>query len=130
MLVVRVHAANVFGGKTARQVITNLFSSLHTVKKIWGDRAYSGAGLSNWALPQFECQFEVVRKKKGQRGFHVLPRRWVVERIFAWLSRWHRLSKDYERKPIPSETQVYFAFSRLFLRQICNDQTPYKMAVR
>jgi len=55
VLVVRVHTANVFEGKTARQVITNLFSSLHTVKKIWGDRAYSGADLSNRVLTQFEC---------------------------------------------------------------------------
>jgi len=94
VLVVRVHAANVFDGKAARQVITNLFSSLHTVKKIRGDRAYSGADLFNWVLTPFECQREVVRKKKGQRGFYVLPRRWVVERTFAWLSRWRRLSKD------------------------------------
>jgi|GEM_PF-2489443 len=64
VLVVRVHVANVFGGKAARQVITNLFSSLHTVKKIWGDRAYSGADLSNRVLTQFECQLGVVRKKK------------------------------------------------------------------
>jgi len=116
VLVFRVHAANVFDGKAARQVITNLFSSLHTVKKIWGDRAYSGAERSNWVLTQFECPLEVVRKKKGQRGFHFLPRRWVVERTFGWLSRWRRLSKDSERKLTSSETQVYFASSRLLLR--------------
>ena len=66
VLVVRVHAANVFDGKAARQVITNLFSSLHTVKKIWSDRAYSSADLSNWVLTQFERPLKVVRKKKGQ----------------------------------------------------------------
>jgi len=60
VLVVRVHAANVFDSKAARQVITNLFSILHTVKKIWGDRADSGADLSNWVLTQFECPLEVV----------------------------------------------------------------------
>jgi len=130
VLVVRVHAANVSDGKAARQVITNLFSILHTVKKIWGDRADSGADLSNWVLIQFEYPLEVVRKKKGQRGFHILPRRWVVERTFAWLIRWRRLSKDYEWKPTSSETQVYFASSRLLLRQICDHQAPYKMAVR
>jgi len=124
VFVVRIHAANVFDGKAARQVITNLFSILHTVK-IWGDRAYSGADLSNWVLTQFECLLEVVRKKKGQRGFHVLPRCWVVERTFAWLSRWRRLSNDYEQKPTSSQTQIYFASSRLLLQQICNHQTPY-----
>jgi len=69
VLVVRVHAANVFDGKAARQVITNLFSSLHTVKKIRGDRAYSGADLFNWVLTPFECQREVVRKKKRTARF-------------------------------------------------------------
>ena len=72
---------------------------------------------SNWVLTPFECQREVVRKKKGQRGFH-------------WLSRWRRLSNNYERKPTSSETQVYFTSSRLLRRQICNHQTPRKMAVR
>jgi len=56
----------------------------------------------------------------------VLPRRWVVERTFAWPVRSRRLSKDYERKPTSSEAQVCFASSRLLLRQICNNQTPYK----
>jgi len=64
-----VHATSVFDAKAARRVITNLFSILHTVEKIWGDRADSGADLSNWALTQFECPLEVVRllvKEKGQ----------------------------------------------------------------
>jgi len=86
------------------KVKTVNFMQLATAKKIWGDRAYSGADLFNRVLTQFECQLEVGRKKKGQRGFHVLPRRWVVERTFAWLSRWRRLSKDYARKPTSSET--------------------------
>jgi len=65
VLVVQVLTANVFDGKAARQVITNLFSILHTVKKIWGDRADFGVELSNWVLTQFECPLEIVRKKKG-----------------------------------------------------------------
>jgi len=59
----------VFDGKAARQVITNLFSTLHTVKKIWGDRADSGADLSNWVLTQFECPLEVVNKEKRTARF-------------------------------------------------------------
>ena len=129
LIVVWVHAANVFDGKAARQVIANLFLLLHTVKIIWADSAYSGAELLDWVSFQFECVLEVVRRKKGIRGFHVLPRRWVVERTFAWLVRSRRLSKDYERKPTSSEAQVYLASGRLLLRQICNNQTPYKLAV-
>ena len=127
LIVVWVHAANIFDGKAARQVIANLFSLVQTVKIIWADSAYSGAELLDWVSSQFECVLEVVRRQKGVQGFHILPRRWVVERTFAWLIRSRRLSKDYERKPTSSEAQVYLASSRLLLRQICNNQTQYKL---
>ncbi|WP_243725315.1 transposase [Candidatus Thiosymbion oneisti] len=128
LIVVVVHAANVFDGKAARQVITKLFSCLHTVTKIWADGAYSGSELFDWVFSQFGCRLEVVRKQKGLPGFQVLPRRWIVERTFAWLIRSRRLNKDYERKPTSSEAQVYLASSRLLLRQIHDNQTPYKTA--
>lgn len=129
LIVVLVHAANIYDGKAARHVIANLFICLHTITKIWADGAYSGTELFDWVFIRFRCILEVVRKEKGLQGFHVLPRRWVVERTFAWLVRSRRLSKDYERKPTSSESQVYLASSRLLLRQICNNQTPYKTAV-
>ena len=128
LLVVWVHAANVFDGKAARQVITNLFLIFHTVKIIWADCGYSGAELLDWVCLRFKCDLSVVKKKKGTQGFHVLPRRWVVERTFAWLGRSRRLSKDYERKPTSSEAQVYIASGRLLLRQLCDNQIPYKLA--
>jgi len=84
------------------------------VSKVWADQGYSGAELFNWVFAQFRCVLEVVKKKKGQRGFEVLPRRWVVERTLAWLVRSRRLSKDYERKPSSSEAQVYLASGRLY----------------
>ena len=129
LIVVCVHAANIFDGKAARYVIANLFACLHTITKIWADSAYSGTELFDWVFIRFRCILEVVRKENGLKGFHVLPRRWVVERTFAWLVRSRRLSKDYERKPTSSEAQVYLASGRLLLRQICNNQTPYKLAV-
>ena len=129
LLVVWVHAANIFDGKAARQVISHLFLLLQTVKIIWADGAYSGAELLEWVSSKFDCALEVVNKEKGAQGFHVLPRRWVVERTFAWLGRSRRLSKDYERKPTSSEAQVYLASGRLLLRQICNNQIPYEVVV-
>ncbi len=51
-------------------------------------------------------------------GFHVIPRRWVVERTFAWLSHNRRLSKDYERLTTTSEAWIYLAMSRLMLRRL------------
>jgi putative transposase len=66
----------------------------------------------------FDGVLEVVKKKK-KTGFHILPRRWVVERTFAWLSRYRRLSKDYEKEPLSSEAMVYIVSIRLMLRRWC-----------
>jgi putative transposase len=116
-MVVVVHAANIFDGKAARQVLTALFSIVNTIKKIWADGAYKSKKFAEWAKEKFDCMIEVV-KKKSARGFHVLPRRWVVERTFAWINRYRRLSKDYERKPTSSSSHVYVASIRLMLRRI------------
>ncbi|MBD2662497.1 transposase, partial [Synechocystis sp. FACHB-929] len=59
-----------------------------------------------------------VSKKQGQKGFEVLPRRWVVERTFAWFGRYRRLSKDYEYLPTTSETMLYGAMVHLILQRL------------
>jgi len=127
LLVVWVHAANIFDGKAAREVISRLFDLLQSVMIIWADGGYRGHELYEWVLTHFQCVLEIVKKQEGVKGFHVLPRRWVVERTFAWLGRSRRLSKDYERKPTSSESQVYLASGRLLLRQICDNQIPYRI---
>ena len=80
LIIVRVFAANIFDGKAARELIEEMFSFLHTIAKILADGGYSGPELAAWVFSQFGCLIEVVKKQKGLRGFHVLPRRWVVER--------------------------------------------------
>ena len=57
-------------------------------------------------------------EERPRHRFEVLPRRWVVERTFAWLSQARRLSKDYERLPETSEAMIYGAMSRLMLRRL------------
>jgi putative transposase len=59
-----------------------------------------------------------VEREPGSRGFAVQPRRWVVERSFAWLSRNRRLAKDYERMVQTSETLIELAAMRLVLRRV------------
>ena len=122
LIVVLVHAANIYDGHAARQVLTALFSIVDSVKKIWADGGYRGAEFIQWVKEQFDCVLEVVEKKKTGEGFQVLSRRWVVERTFAWLGRSRRLSKDYERKPTSSASHVYIASSRLMLRRICKER--------
>lgn len=74
--------------------------------------------LARWCEERGGWRLEVVRKRDGAEGFEVLPRRWVVERTFAWLGRQRRLSKDYERKVQTSETMIRIAMSRLMLARL------------
>jgi putative transposase len=129
LLVVGVHAANIYDGRAARFVVPALFALLDTVKKIWADGAYSCAELIAWVKAPFDCILEVVEKKKTGKGFQVVPRRWVVERTFAWLSRYRRLNRDYERNPKSSESMVYVASSRLMLRRLCKNRALIAEAV-
>ena len=122
VLIVLVHAANIYDGHAARKVLTALFSKMDTVKKIWADGTYKGEEFIQWVKEQFDCVLEVVKKQNTGKGFEVLPRRWVVERTFAWLGRSRRLSKEYERKPTSSVGQVYLASSRLMLRRLAKEQ--------
>jgi len=61
---------------------------------------------------------EVVKLPDAKHGFVLLPRRWVVERTFAWVTQCRRLGKDYERLPVSSEAMIYIAMTRLMLRRL------------
>jgi putative transposase len=61
---------------------------------------------------------QIVKRCDDLAGFQVLPRRWVVERTFAWLGRYRRLSKDYEELPETSETFIYIAMVHLMLKRL------------
>jgi putative transposase len=85
---------------------------------VWGDSQYGKAGLPEWAAAKLGWRIEVVSRKEGQVGFEVLPRRWVVERTFAWLLRNRRLSKDDEELPETTEAWCYAAMTRPMLRRL------------
>ncbi len=84
---------------------------------VWADGAYAGE-LEEWTQETCGWRLEIVSKRAEQRGFHVLPRRWVVERTFAWICRQRRLSKDYEELAETTEAWVYLAMIRLMLRHL------------
>ena len=93
------------------------------LKKIWADAAYRGKELADWCRQQGAgWELEIVAREPGMRGFTVQPRRWDVERSFAWLNRNRRLAKDYERKVQTSETLIELAASRLLLRRLVPDR--------
>jgi len=72
-----------------------------------------------WATKEAAIAWEQIRPK----GFHVLKRRWVVERTLAWLSTWRRLAKDDEVLPSSEEAWIYVAMIRLMLRRLAQTQT-------
>ena len=80
------------------------------------DGGYDKPPLINWCERLFGVQVHIARKLG--KGFHVIPKRWIVERTFAWLNQFRRLSKDYEESPQTSETIIYMAMTRLMLRRL------------
>ncbi len=84
------------------------------LKLIW---AYGGQ-LIGWVKEQLRSVLEIVRRRDDAVGFEVLPRRWVVERTLAWISRCRRLSKDYEALTETSEAYVYLAMIHLMLKRL------------
>ncbi len=87
------------------------------LRKIWVDGGYRGE-IIKWVKHRFRYCLEVVLRSDDTKGFVVLPKRWIVERTFAWLNNHRRLSKDYERYPKTSETMIQIAMIRLMLRRL------------
>ena len=89
-----------------------------SLKLIWTDSTFGGKDFLAWVKQAFGWTLEVVKKKEGQKGFEVLPRRWVVERTFSWFGRYRRLSKEYEYFPTTSETMLYIAMVNIMVRRL------------
>lgn len=109
LLEVVVLAANRSDVTGAKAVLTKLERTLAMrLLHLWADQGYQGA-LTEWVHQHFNIHLQIVTAAPGQVGFAVQPRRWVVERTFAWLGKFRRLSKDYERWPLCSEGMIYLA---------------------
>ncbi|MGZ4994378.1 MAG: transposase, partial [Methylobacter sp.] len=80
----------------ARLLLKNLPGNCKKLRKIWGDGGHAGQ-LAEWVRRDFKFCLAVVLRSKETKKFVLLPRRWVVERTFAWLNLSRRLSKSYER---------------------------------
>ena len=112
-----VHAANIQDRDGGRLLVGSLnLEDWPRLKKLWADGAYSGS-FEDWLTKQTGWTVEIVHKPPGG-GFAVLPRRWVVERTFAWLGKFRRLSKDYEALPRSEETWIYLAMTGLMLARL------------
>lgn len=113
-----VHAADIQDRDGARLLLGRLGQgSKVAVQRIWADGAYGGR-LVEWVREKLDALLEVIPRPSQQKGFQVLPRRWVVERTLGWLNRYRRLSKDYERLTESSEGMVYIASIQTMLKRL------------
>lgn len=91
---------------------------------LWADARYQGPLVATAAATP-GLRVEVVSKPPGTKGFVVLPRRWVVERFFGWLSKYRRVaSRDYETNPRTSEAVIKACFCHLMLRRLAKGLSP------
>lgn len=81
------------------------------LQTVWADSKYHNHALAAWKAerPDLKWDLEIIRRPQATRGFVPLPKRWVVERSFAWLGRSRRLSKDYERHTTSSAAMIRLA---------------------
>ena len=120
LLVVVVHCAGLQDSHGAKLVCERLQGRFPRLRLIWADAAYAAYGnqLALWMLAFAGWVLEVVKRPTEATGFVVLPRRWVVERTFAWLSKYRRLSKDYEETPQSSEAWIRIAMVHIMVRRL------------
>jgi putative transposase len=111
-----VHPADFQDAEGAELVLAGLRATFRRLRLLWADRAYEAA--RDWIEGELGLALEIIAKAADQRGFIALPKRWIVERTLAWLSRNRRLSKDYEHFEVYSQSMVYVASIHLLLRKL------------
>ncbi|MCG7360567.1 IS5 family transposase [Roseomonas sp. ACRSG] len=119
LLMINLTAADVQDASGAEQIVKAIRKRWPWLKHLFADGAYDRGKLMS-AAAYHGFVIEVVRKLAGQQGFQVLPRRWVVERTFGWMTRWRRLVRDYEHRCDVSEAMIHIAMGALLIRRIAH----------
>jgi putative transposase len=119
LLVVMVTAASVQDRAAARGLLWRLRATYRGIRLCWADGGYAGK-LVVWAREVLRLTVEIVSKRPGQTTFEPLPRRWVVERTFAWISKHRRTVRDYERLPAHHAAMVTWAMIAVMTRRLAH----------
>jgi len=117
LLMMNLTPADISDSAGAQAILDAVRKRWPWMKHLFADGAYDRAQLMDKAA-FLDFIVEVVRRIEKDQGFQVLPRRWVVERTFAWLTRWRRLVRDYEARIDVSEAMSHVALASLLLRRI------------
>jgi putative transposase len=123
LLCVVVHAANIQDREGAKLVLNKARGLFPSLRLIWADGGYAGK-LIEWTLRACSWVLEIVKRSEQAKGWVLLPRRWVVERTFGWLSQCRALARDYEFHPETSEALIQVAMIHLMLRRLAKAGTP------
>lgn len=124
LVLAKVTSANVQDVHAGKQILLELSKKTDLtsrLKKIIADGGYRGE-LLNWVSDELHCVLEIVLKLGDQQGFQVLPKRWIIERTNAWITRHRRLARDYERTIASCEAFLYTAMLRLSLRRLARSK--------
>ncbi|GAA4256469.1 IS5 family transposase [Dactylosporangium darangshiense] len=122
LLAAVVTAANIGDRAGAKLLIITLLNTCTRLRLLWADAGYDGKAFTAWAHAVARITVQVVKRTEAH-VFTVLPRRWVVERSLAWLLRYRRLARDYERRPDHHEAMVYWATIWIMTRRLARRST-------
>ena len=116
-----VHAASIQDQDGAKLALQNIKQNYKRLKVIFGDSAYKRSGLPDWVEKELDCILQPVLRPVNVKGFVVLPKRWIVERTFAWLNKFRRHCKDFERNPDSTVAMVYVSMIKNMLNMLENN---------
>jgi putative transposase len=122
LLMVNLTTADVQDATGAEEIVRAVRKRWPWLKHLFADGAYDRGRLASLAAYK-DFTLEVVRKLPDQKGFQVLPRRWVVERTFGWMTRWRRLVRDDEVRLDVSEAMIHLSMGALLLRRVAHPNT-------
>jgi putative transposase len=118
LLFVLIHAADIQDRDGAAMVLKALRYRFPWLRHIFADGGYSGDKLKLALEQHGDWTIQIIKRSDTAKGFEVLPRRWVVERTFAWLGRCRRLAKDWERSISSATAWAMVASIRMLTRRI------------
>src|SRR5476649_1553909 len=120
LLMVNLTPADISDSAGAQMILDGVRKRWPWLKHLFADGAYDRTQLMDKAAFH-DFSIQVVKRSDTAKGFEVIPRRWVVERTFAWMTRWRRLVRDYEERIDCSEAMIHVALGSLLLRRIAHE---------
>jgi transposase len=123
LVAAKVHTADIQDRDGAPNLLASIRFLFPWLRHVFADGGYAGEKLAAAVAGHGQWQIEIVKRSDRATGFYVLPRRWVVERTFAWLNRNRRLAKDFEVTVASSEAWLYLASVQLLARRLARSTT-------